>query len=74
MQFSDILVKNALFCDETEDYRTPAEPEAGDSVHKAVDRAARYAQIRAVERGKAVKGLFKTAYFDHFASPSLHNA
>lgn len=32
MQFSDILVKNALFCDETEDYRTPAEPEAGDSV------------------------------------------
>ena len=24
MQFSDILVKNALFCDETEDYRTPA--------------------------------------------------
>ena len=25
MQFSDILVKNALFCDETEDYRTPAE-------------------------------------------------
>ena len=28
MQFSDILVKNALFCDETEDYRTPAEPEA----------------------------------------------
>ena len=42
--------------------------------HKAVDRAARYAQIRAVERGKAVKGLFKTAYFDHFASPSLHNA
>lgn len=29
MQFSDILVKNALFCDETEDYRTPAEPEAG---------------------------------------------
>lgn len=41
---------------------------------KAVDRAARYAQIRAVERGKAVKGLFKTAYFDHFASPSLHNA
>ena len=41
---------------------------------KAVDRAARYAQIRAVKRGKAVKGLFKTAYFDHFASPSLHNA
>ena len=41
---------------------------------KAVDRAARHAQIRAVERGKAVKGLFKTAYFDHFASPSLHNA
>ena len=32
MQFSDILVKNALFFDETEDYRTPAEPEAGDSV------------------------------------------
>ena len=41
---------------------------------KTVDRAARHAQIRAVERGKAVKGLFKTAYFDHFASPSLHNA
>ena len=41
---------------------------------KAVDRAARHAQIRAVERGKAVKGLFKTSYFDHFSSPSLHNA
>ena len=31
MQFSDILVKNALFCDETEDYRTPAEPETSVS-------------------------------------------
>ena len=27
--------------------------------HKAVDRAARHAQIRAVERGKAVKGLLR---------------
>ena len=41
---------------------------------QTVDRSPGDRQVRAVERGKAVKGLNKTAYFDHFSSSSLQSS
>ena len=38
--------------------------------HETVDRALRHAHARAVERGKAVKGLHQLTNFDHFSSSS----
>ena len=38
--------------------------------HETVDRALRHGQARAVERGKAVKGLHQLTNFDHFSSSS----